>query len=105
IDLEFRAVHDRVALLLTAFLIYDREHTVTVHRNEETFLIPNGLQLMKLDRAGILRFQARLFGHAACRSTDVERTHCELRSGFADRLRRNDTYRFADLDEFSSREI
>src|SRR5438128_388586 len=80
VDLELRAVHDRVALFLAAFLVHDREHAVTVHRNEEAFLVSHGLQLMELDRAGVLRFQTGLFGHAARRTADVERTHRKLRS-------------------------
>src|SRR5207253_8127949 len=49
--------------------------------------------------------QAGLLGHAACGTTDVERTHCELRSRFTDGLRGNDADRFTDLDQLSSREV
>jgi hypothetical protein len=57
-------------------LIHDGEHAVTIHGNQESFLVPNRLQVVELDRAGILRFEARLLGNATCRTTDVERTHC-----------------------------
>src|SRR5262249_35622950 len=39
------------------------------------------------------------------RSTDVERTHRELRARLADRLARDDTDRFADVDLVAAREI
>src|SRR5262249_44686056 len=105
IDLELCAVHDGVTFFLTTFLIHDCQHTVPVHRNEETFLVPDGLEAVELDRAGILRFQTRLPGDAACRTTDVERTHGQLRSRLTNGLRRDDTDRLADLDEFSGGKI
>ena len=60
---------------------------------------------MELDRADILRFKAGLLGDAACGTADVERAHGELRSRFTDRLRCDDADGFADLDQFSGREI
>src|SRR5438552_13787041 len=54
VDLEFRAVHDRIALLLAAFLVHDRQHTVTIHCDQEACLIPDSLEVMELDRAGVL---------------------------------------------------
>src|SRR5437879_13567182 len=105
IDLELRAVHDRIALLLAAFLVHDGEHTVTIHRNEETWLVPDSLQIVELDCAGVLGFQTRLLGYAACRSADVEGTHRQLRSRLADRLICDHAHSLADFQEFGRCEI
>src|SRR5438094_10257646 len=56
VDLEFRAVHDRIALLLAALLVHDRQHTVTIHCYQKTFLIPYSLEFMVIERAGVLSF-------------------------------------------------
>ena len=42
-----------------------------------------------------LRILCGLFGNSRCRAADVEGTHGELRSGFADGLRGDDADRFA----------
>ena len=39
------------------------------------------------------------------RAADVERTHRQLRAGFADRLRGDDADRFAELDELAGRQV
>ena len=38
-------------------------------------------------------------------AADVERTHGELRAGFADGLRGDDADRFAELDDLAGREV
>ena len=47
----------------------------------------------------------RLLEHLARRAADVERTHRELRAGFADGLRGDDADGFAELDELAGREV
>src|SRR5215469_13734674 len=105
IDLELRAVHDRVAFLLAALFIHDRQDAVTIHRDEETFLVTNRLQLIELDRSGVLRFETGLLRNTAGRTADVERTHRELRSRFADRLRCDDTDSFTDFHQLSGCQV
>src|SRR5207247_9863023 len=48
VDLEFRAVHDRIALLLAALLVNDRQHTVTIHCYQKYFLITDSLEIMTI---------------------------------------------------------
>ena len=60
---------------------------------------------MELDGSAILRFETGLFGNSAGRSSDVERAHRQLRSGFTDGLRRNDANSFADFHQFAGRQI
>ena len=105
VHLELGTVHDGVTLFLATFLVHDGKHTVAIHRNEEALLVPYGLQLMELDRAGVFCFEACLFGHAARSTADVERTHGELGSGLTDRLRRDDANCFANLDQLPGREV
>ena len=50
------------------------------------------------DVAVRLRIQPRLLVNTRCRSTDVEGTHGELRSGFADGLRGDDAGSFAHFN-------
>src|SRR5207342_943351 len=51
-----------------------------------------------LDDTRDLRLTSRLLGDTSGRSTDVERTQRELRARLTDRLRRDDTDRFAEID-------
>ena len=44
-DANFCAVHDGIALLLAPLVIQHRDDAVAVHRNERSFLIPDGLQI------------------------------------------------------------
>ena len=46
-----------------------------------------------------------LLGAPARRTADVEGAHRELRAGLADRLRRNDADRFAEVDHVTSCEV
>ena len=56
-------------------------------------------------RAVVLGFQARLLGDSRCRTTDVEGTHRELGSRFADGLRRDDAGRFAEFDQAAGGQV
>ena len=47
----------------------------------------------------------RLLGANLTDATDVERTHRELRAGLADRLRRDDADRLADVDHVATRQV
>ena len=54
---------------------------------------------MNLREAVGLRILLGLLADTGRRAADVERTHGELRAGFADGLRRDDAHRFAALDQ------
>ncbi len=53
----------------------------------------------------VLRFDDRLFEELGRRTTNMESTHRQLRARFANTLRRNDSYGFAQLHHSPSREI
>jgi hypothetical protein len=57
------------------------------------------------DRARDLRLARRLLGDTCRRSTDVEGSESELRSRLADRLRRDDTHRFTQVDDVHRRQV
>ena len=58
-----------------------------------------------LDDTRDLRLARRLLGDTSGRSTDVERTQRELRARLTDRLRGNDTDRFAEVDDVHRRQV
>ena len=62
-------------------------------------------QIVELHVAVVLRLDDRLLERLRRRATDVERTHRQLRAGFADGLRGDDADRFAELDELPGRQI
>src|SRR5215471_19653232 len=62
-------------------------------------------QIIELHATVVLRFDDRLFKCLACRSTDVECPHRELRSRFTDGLGGDNSDRFAHLDELTAREV
>src|SRR5262249_25082992 len=57
------------------------------------------------DHTGNLRLTRRLLGDTSCRSTDVERAQRQLRARLTDRLRGNDTNRFAKVDHVHGRQV
>ena len=63
------------------------------------------LQALVADRAGVLRVERRLLGDPRRRAADVERAHRQLRAGLADRLRRDDADRQAELDQLAGRQV
>src|SRR5262249_49274877 len=104
-DHHARAVVDGVALLFTPLLVHDRHDAVAIHRDQLAVLALHGLDadVARVSVAlGVLR---GLFTDARRRTTDMERTHRQLRAGFADRLRRDHTDRFAALDQPAGRKV
>ncbi len=63
------------------------------------------LQALVADHAGVLRVERRLLLTPRRRAADVERAHRQLRARLADRLRRDDADREAELDEPPGREV
>ena len=89
-----RAVHHRVAFLLAALLVDDGQDAVAVHRDQFTLGVLNCRDAEELHEAVGLGVLLGLFARSGGGSADVEGTHGELGSGFADGLRGNDTHRF-----------
>src|SRR5260370_1338441 len=63
------------------------------------------LEVHELDDAVVARFKRGAFGNAGGRSTDMEGTHGELRAGFANRLRGDDSDGFAQFDHAPGGEV
>ena len=105
VDLELGAVHDRVALAFAALLVDDGNRTLAVHDNQIARLRLDGLQSDEAHGTIVLGIEARLLGNSRCGTTDVEGTHGELRSRFADGLSRDDAGGFAEFDETSGRQV
>src|ERR1022692_1006140 len=99
VDFELGAVNHRVAFALAIFLVHDRNRTLAVHHHQISGLGLHGLQCNESHGTVVLGIEARLLGHSRSRAADVERTHGELRSGFADRLRGNHSGRFAEFNQ------
>ena len=82
---------------------------VAVHRpttRAVSFCALDGLAFSNFTRPSERALDARLLDPAARRrTTDVERTHRELRARLADGLRRDDADRFADVDHVAAREV
>src|SRR5690606_27163223 len=106
-DLQVRAVDDRVALADDAVLVDDVDRAGAVHHDERRARLAglgllaslHVLDAVELDRALVPRLQRRLLGDPRRGAADVERPHRQLRAGLADRLRRDDADRQAELDE------
>ena len=63
------------------------------------------LQALVADRAGVLGVERGLLADPRRRAADVERPHRQLRARLADRLRRDDADRQAQLDELARRQV
>ena len=114
VGLDRRAVGDSdlarrkppVAFFFAALVVDDRDDAVAVHRDQ--------FALVVADRTGCRCNFAKPSDLASCldcsadprrRATDVERTHGELRAGFADGLRRDDADRLAALHQPAGRQV
>ena len=96
---------DVVALEFAALVVVHADRAVLVQNDPAAVERLHGAQIVESNRAVVLRLDDRLLEGLAGRSTDVERTHRQLRAGFADRLRGDDADRFAELDELAGGEI
>ena len=105
VDLQLGAVHDRVALAFAALFVDHRDRALTVHDHQIAGLRLDRLQSDEAHVAVVLGIEARLLGDSRCRTTDVEGTHRELGSRFADGLRRDDAGSFAEFDEASGSQV
>ena len=100
LDGQGRAVRHLVTLALAAVVVRDQHFAGT--RNDDQVALAVGDVAHgrgEADRAVRLGFDARRHRRTRCRTTDVERTHGQLRARLADRLRGDDADRFADVDQ------
>ena len=104
-DADVRTERDLVALTLAAELVHHADLARPRHRDQVTLLMGDGLDVVEAQRALVADLEARGRRRTRRRATDVEGTHRELSAGLADRLRRHDADRFADVDDATAREI
>src|SRR5438552_9002506 len=90
-----RTDNDVVALELTTFRVVHADRTILAQHDPAAIERLHCAQIVEAHRAVILRFNDRLFESLARRSADVECSHRQLRSWFADRLSGNNSNRFA----------
>ncbi len=88
-----------VAFLLAALFVDNRDNAVAVHRDQFALGVLDGRDVEELHEAVRLGVLLRLLRRTCGRAADMERTHGELRAGFADRLCGNNTHRFAAADQ------
>ena len=82
---------------LIAALIDDCHLHVAAHGHELALAVAHHVAVDDLGLAVMAGFDLRLRGHLR-RAADMEGAHGELCARLADRLRRNDADRFADID-------
>src|SRR6202161_1944754 len=99
------AIRNLVALALTAELVHHADLARARYRDQVTLLVFHGLDAMEPQRALVADLHAGGRRGPRGRATDVERAHVQLRAGLADRLRRDHTDRFANVDQPATRQI
>ncbi len=103
-DLHDRAERRFEALPLAPFRIVDRNDHVARHNHQIAIARRHGIAVLKPNDPVIRRVIGRLLGHLRG-AANVEGAHGELRARLADRLRRNDPDRFANIDARAARQI
>src|SRR6185369_16372899 len=78
---------------------------VAVHHDQIARFCTDRLKVDEADGAIVLGFDARLFADSRCRTTDVERTHRELRARFADGLSGDDADSFTEFDQAARSQV
>src|SRR5580704_3969508 len=94
-----------VTLFFAALFVDYGDEAGTIHGDDGLAAALDDLEVDEFDEAVVAGFDLRLFGDASGGSADVERTHGELRAGFADGLRGDYAHRFAHLDESAGSEV
>src|SRR6185437_6790808 len=97
---------DDVVIFEFATIIgHDRNAAVFVQDDVVAVFELHNAQVVVTNGAVVLGLDLRLLEHSGRCSTDVERTHGELRAGFADGLGGDDAGGFAKLDQVAGREV
>src|SRR5207247_8062375 len=105
VDFDLGAVHYRVVFPLPALLIDNSDRTLAVHDHQISGFGFHRLNINEPDRTGVFRVQPRLLGDSRCCTADMEGTHRELRSRFANGLRRDNASGFAQLNQASGGQV
>ena len=95
----------RVAFLFAALIVHHRHDAVAVHGDQFADLAADGLDADVAGETVALGVLLGLLVDSRRRTTDVERTHGQLRARFADGLRRDHADRFAALHQPSGRQV
>src|ERR1700675_1638353 len=104
-DLDLGAIHHRIALAFAAFFIHDCDRALAIHDHQVPSLGLHGLQVDEANCAVALRIETRLFRHSRRSTSDVEGTHGELRSRFANGLSRDHSGSLAEFDQAPGSQI
>ena len=94
-----------VALLFAVLFIDDGDEPGAVHGDGSAAATLDELEVHELHDAVVARFERGTLGNAGGGSADVERTHGQLRAGFADGLRGDDADGFAKLNHAPGGEV
>ncbi len=106
LDVKLRAVNDLIACDLASALVHEAEfRRLTFHRDHFTFTVLDHLPIVNelngpVHRSGVFRLLLE-----TCGTADVEGSHRQLGSRFADRLGSDNTYRLTDLDRLAGRKV
>ena len=104
-DEQLGTVVELVVLARAALFVQKDDAGVPVDDDLVVVLVDR-LELFEADLAAEARLELRLLGlHTGRDTADVERPHRELRARLADRLRRDDTHRFANVDEVAAGQV
>ena len=105
VDFDLGAVHYRVVFPLPALLVDNSDRTLAVHDHQIAGFGFHRLNINEPDRTGVFRVQPRLLGNSRCCTADMEGTHRELRSRFADRLCCDHASGFSQLNQASGSQV
>src|SRR5262249_7692536 len=98
LHVDDRAVRDLVTLALATEVIDHADFARTRHRHEVPFLVLHRLNVVEADDALVANLDAAGGSGSRRRTTDVERTHCQLSARFTDGLRGDNAHRLTDAD-------
>src|SRR5262249_55168849 len=105
IDEQPRAIGHAVdGALSSAVAVEDDDLHVAAHGDEPAFRVLHQVAVADLDRPLEARLEQRLGDHLR-RAADGEGAHGELGAGLADRLRRDDADRLAEIDRRAASEV
>ena len=103
--LEDSAVSHGVAFLLAAAFVGDNQRAVAVHHNQVSIPVCDVLNIQELDDSFVLRFFGGLLVRSACRATNMERSHGQLRAGLADGLGCDNAGSLAQVHQLAGRKV
>src|SRR5208283_5383133 len=83
----------------------DDDFAVTRHHDQVAVAAFHGVDAMQAHHAFVAHFERGLLGAPAGGTADMEGTHRELRARLANRLRRDDSDRLAQIDEMTAAEV